>query len=159
VSFEGFARGVQGQMECAATIAAGLGLLAQVLPEASLGVDEREMAVRRSAPWRVTLVAAPTALARFLSATPRSGGQGRVLYPMLGSAFIGADSLDAETIARWRRELDGGSVVVTAMPAEARSSIDAWGEPPATSFAIMRLLKTGFDPKGLCNAGRFVGGL
>jgi FAD/FMN-containing dehydrogenase len=52
----------------------------------------------------------------------------------------------------------GGAVVVHAMPDDARGVVDAWGTPPA-SFPLMRTLKTRFDPRGLCNPGRFVGGL
>jgi glycolate oxidase FAD binding subunit len=52
----------------------------------------------------------------------------------------------------------GRSIVFRAMPPRARGRVDAWGEPPP-SFALMRALKANFDPKGLCNPGRFVGGL
>jgi glycolate oxidase FAD binding subunit len=52
----------------------------------------------------------------------------------------------------------GNAVVFRAMPPRARGRIDAWGEPPP-AFALMRALKTNFDPKGLCNPGRFVGGI
>jgi glycolate dehydrogenase FAD-binding subunit len=44
------------------------------------------------------------------------------------------------------------------MPDEARGAVDAWGPPPP-SFALMRAMKHNFDPHGLCNPGRFVGGL
>jgi hypothetical protein len=160
VGFEGFARGVEQQMESASSIAARLGLNAAAEPDATAPlVDECERHVRRAAPWRMTLSAAPTALARFLSGTPVGTGERRVVYPMLGAAFVGADTFDVQTVTRWRRTLDGGSVVVTAMPDQARPAVDVWGEPPAGSFSIMRRLKAGFDPKGLCNAGRFVGGL
>jgi FAD/FMN-containing dehydrogenase len=39
-----------------------------------------------------------------------------------------------------------------------RGTVDAWGEPPP-AWRIMRALKHNFDPQGLCNPGRFVGGL
>ena len=51
-----------------------------------------------------------------------------------------------------------GRVTVTAMPDSARDTVDAWGPPPA-AFPLMQALKERFDPRGLCNPGRFVGGL
>lgn len=159
VSFEGFARGVEQQLGAASAIAARLGLRAAADDAAASGMDERERQVRRAAPWRVTLGAQPTALAEFLAVNPLPTGAQHVVYPLLGTAFIGAPALDAGTIARWRAALDGGSVVVHAMPPEFRATVDTWGPPPVAAFAIMRRLKEQFDPKGLCNAGRFVGGL
>jgi glycolate oxidase FAD binding subunit len=160
VLFTGFGRGVEQQMKTATTIAFRLGLsgggYADALTES---LAERERAVRGGGPWRVTLAARPTALVRFLATAPFPTDAQQVIYPLLGAAFIAAENLDAQTIARWRAALPGGSVVVNAMPAPARESVETWGEPPASAFAIMRRLKTNFDPKGLCNAGRFVGGL
>jgi glycolate oxidase FAD binding subunit len=44
------------------------------------------------------------------------------------------------------------------MPDAARDHVDAWG-PLAPSFGLMRTLKERFDPHGLCNPGRYLGGL
>jgi glycolate oxidase FAD binding subunit len=161
VLFEGFARGVEQQMAAAAAIAARLGLRATPSPAEppAQSFEDRERAVRRGASWRVRVSARPTELARFLAATVFPPATRRAIYPLLGAAFIAADSLDAATIAAWRASLDGGSVVVAAMPETAREAVDTWGAVPAAAHAIMRRLKAHFDPKGLCNAGRFVGGL
>jgi glycolate oxidase FAD binding subunit len=140
VTFEGFAKGVEQQVKAATAIAFRLG-------------------VRTEAPWRLTLSAPPTELARFLSATTLPPGTRRAIYPTLGTAFIAADALDAATVMAWRATLDRGSVVVNALPDDARASVDSWGAAPASAFAIMRRLKNHFDPKGLCNAGRFIGGI
>jgi glycolate oxidase FAD binding subunit len=45
-----------------------------------------------------------------------------------------------------------------AMPGRMRARLDAWGPPPP-AFGLMRALKAQFDPHGLCNPGRFIGGL
>jgi FAD/FMN-containing dehydrogenase len=37
--------------------------------------------------------------------------------------------------------------------------VDAWGVVPAPTFEVMRAIKREFDPTGVLNAGRFVGGL
>jgi FAD/FMN-containing dehydrogenase len=52
----------------------------------------------------------------------------------------------------------GGFLVVTAAPAPIRATLDMWG-PTAGDAALMRQLKTAFDPGGVLNPGRFIEGL
>jgi len=52
----------------------------------------------------------------------------------------------------------GGHAIVFAAPADAKKNIDVWGPPPPT-LALMRAIKTQFDPTAVLNPGRFVGGL
>jgi glycolate oxidase FAD binding subunit len=51
-----------------------------------------------------------------------------------------------------------GSVVVLHASDELRSQLDPWGEV-GTALGTMRRLKQQFDPKGILNPGRFVGGI
>jgi len=53
----------------------------------------------------------------------------------------------------------GGSVVVERGPRELRARVDAWGPVDAAALEVMRGLKTRFDPTGVLNPGRFVGGI
>jgi glycolate oxidase FAD binding subunit len=167
VTFEGFVRGVEEQMDVARAIGSRLGcevdapgvVAADEAPHRAAAYETRERLVRAGSAWHVQISAAPTALARFLASAPLPPDARCVVYPLLGSALVAADALDPATVTRWRADLGHGSVVVHVMPAHARAALDAWGEPPAAAFAIMRRLKSNFDPKGLCNAGRFVGGL
>jgi glycolate oxidase FAD binding subunit len=113
---------------------------------------ELETAVRCEGAWRWTVRTDP-ARARNVAAPPAATAA--VSYPTLGVTLAAADddiAMDAVAAAR------GRSIVFRAMPARARSRIDAWGAPPP-AFALMRALKANFDPRGLCNPGRFVGGL
>jgi glycolate oxidase FAD binding subunit len=164
VTFEGFARGVAQQVAEAQAIAARLGVAAETAAAVddatctTTAPDARERAARLGSPWHLTVRAQPTSLARFLATRP-FGAAYHVVYPLLGTAFVAADALDAATIDDWRVRIGSGSVVVNVMPPAARGTVDAWGTPPGSSLAIMRRLKANFDPKGLCNAGRFVGGL
>jgi glycolate oxidase FAD binding subunit len=78
-----------------------------------------------------------------------------VRYPTLGVVFASSD--DDTAFEAFAREPARGRVF-RAMPLRVRDRIDAWGPPPP-SFPLMQALKANFDPKGLCNPGRFVGGL
>jgi len=51
----------------------------------------------------------------------------------------------------------GRDQLVQAPPA-LRSQLDLWGTPPAT-LALMRAIKAQWDPRGVLNPGRYVGGL
>ncbi|HSB68600.1 MAG TPA: FAD-binding oxidoreductase [Candidatus Methylomirabilis sp.] len=51
-----------------------------------------------------------------------------------------------------------GSLVLQAAPPAVKRQVDAWGKP-GEGFDVMRRLKSEFDPRGLCNPGRFLGGI
>jgi len=51
-----------------------------------------------------------------------------------------------------------GHAVMFAAPGEFKSAIDVWGPAPP-SFPLTREIKQQFDPKGILNPGRFIGGL
>lgn len=55
-------------------------------------------------------------------------------------------------------DVDGG-VVIERGPRALREAVDPWGPVPAPALAVMRAIKGEFDPTGVLNAGRFVGGL
>jgi glycolate oxidase FAD binding subunit len=51
-----------------------------------------------------------------------------------------------------------GHAVVFAAPAELKRGVEVWGPSPAT-ISLQREIKRQFDPKGLLNLGRFLGGI
>jgi len=51
-----------------------------------------------------------------------------------------------------------GSLVVWQAPPSVKVHLDAWG-PVGTAVGVMRELKRRFDPQGILNRGRFVGGI
>lgn len=55
-------------------------------------------------------------------------------------------------------EKAGGEAVVEWAPTEFKKQVPVWGEPQP-SWSLMRRLKAEFDPKGILNPGRFVGGI
>jgi glycolate oxidase FAD binding subunit len=136
--------------------------------------EQRERAVRRDGAWRFRIIAPPAApvatLGAYVAGSPLAVP---VAYPQLGVALhaYAEDAIPSgsrsrsgaaqfEDLRRYVGSQTGGHgrLVIDAMPDWARGHIDSWGAPPP-SFALMRTMKSSFDPHGLCNAGRFVGGL
>ncbi|HTW85251.1 MAG TPA: FAD-binding protein [Candidatus Sulfotelmatobacter sp.] len=133
VEMAGTAAGVAEQ--CAAADAALRALGAT--PAEPPAVDAQPRA------WRARAVTPP-------SRTPA----GEITFPLLGVALRASD--EPFDLAAMRRA--ASAVVVHALPPSARAQVDVWGPPPP-SFPLMQALKANFDPRGLCNPGRFVGGL
>ena len=52
----------------------------------------------------------------------------------------------------------GMIALLQAAPPAIKQHVDAWGKP-GEAFEVMRRLKADFDPRGLCNPGRFLGGI
>ena len=82
-----------------------------------------------------------------------------------GVARVVLDGGDARAVAALVERLRAGvaaadgSVVVERAPRTVRELVDPWGPVEPGALALMRALKTEFDPLGLLNPGRFVGGL
>ena len=70
------------------------------------------------------------------------------------------DGLMLGTLLRTRRAAReaGGHAVVEQCPPSLKKQIDVWGGQPE-AIEIMRRLKRKFDPTGILNPGRFVGGI
>lgn len=54
---------------------------------------------------------------------------------------------------------EGGSLVVECAPRAVKDALDVWGPVAPEALAVMRRLKSEFDPAGILNPGRFVGGI
>jgi glycolate oxidase FAD binding subunit len=72
------------------------------------------------------------------------------LPPEAGAGVVG--QVVAEAIQR------GGSGVVERAPLDLKRRLDVWG-PTRGDFPLMQALKAQFDPEGVLNPGRFVGGI
>ncbi len=154
LTFAGLEAGVEQQLTGLASLAAAHAVTLAALDGAALErCAAAESAVRCSGAWRWTVSMNPAgARAPAPSPVPTAVEIG---YPTFGVRLASAgDDVSVDALAAAR----GRSIVFRAMPQRARGRIDAWGEPPP-SFPLMRALKANFDPKGLCNPGRFVGGL
>jgi glycolate oxidase FAD binding subunit len=52
-----------------------------------------------------------------------------------------------------------GYLVVEAAPTSLKRRVDVWGPLEARELGLMKAVKARFDPKGVMNPGRFVGGI
>jgi glycolate oxidase FAD binding subunit len=65
-----------------------------------------------------------------------------------------------DAVQRLRAEFErqSGSLVLLQCPLELKTAVDAWGSA-GDALPLMRRVKQQFDPLGILNPGRFVGGL
>jgi len=63
-------------------------------------------------------------------------------------------------IMELRQDLEshGGSLVVLRCPLVVKSKLDVWGSP-GDALPVMKSVKAQFDPAGVLNPGRFIGGI
>ena len=89
------------------------------------------------------------------------GGVVRAALTARGGDGVPAVTWLAGAVAGLRASLapEGGSLVVERAPRALKDAVDAWGPVAPDALAIMRRLKQEFDPAGILNPGRFVGGL
>jgi glycolate oxidase FAD binding subunit len=69
-----------------------------------------------------------------------------------------AKLLSALEDLRKQLEFRGGSLVILRCPLEIKSKMDVWGSA-GDALPLMKSIKARFDPTGMLNPGRFVGGI
>ncbi len=110
----------------------------------------------------------PTQQAQLVGEVERLTGALRLKWDLVAQALgvgtlrlAGANEqvvLVAVKLLRSWVEALGGSLVVLSCPAAVKQRIDVWGSSPA-ALPVMRRVKEHFDPQGILNPGRFVGGI
>jgi len=81
-----------------------------------------------------------------------------------GLAWLRADALDCAQIADFVSALrsflapTGGTLVLLKAPPALREKVDVWGNA-GDALSLMKRIKEQFDPRGILNRGRFLGGI
>ena len=86
-----------------------------------------------------------------------SGVAWALFLPAMG-ALPGATTAAALEALRPEAVAGGGNLELHGAPPPLKRQLDAWGAGD-NGLALMRRLKQEFDPRGVCNPGRFVGGI
>ncbi|MGA2236519.1 MAG: FAD-binding oxidoreductase [Terriglobales bacterium] len=90
----------------------------------------------------------------------------RLVAQAVGVGYLRIESAGKDTGAllsilqdlRKKLETRGGSLVILRCPLEIKSKTDVWGSA-GDALALMRNIKAQFDPTGVLNPGRFLGGI
>ena len=162
VLFEGTAQGVEAQAHGAVALA---GAASRVLQgEAWEGIAARPWQLDRLG-LKITYLPAelPAAMHAIARATARFGVRpsvrGSVAAGVLYAGFpVQAPEVATGIVSDLRSAISEGSVVVQGGPARLRAEMDVWG-PVGNALDLMRRVKHRFDPAGILNPGRFVGGI
>jgi glycolate oxidase FAD binding subunit len=169
VRFEGIANAVEDQgLRAGRIIGNLLGVSGGNLLPAEVGQWQSSTALWDGAPGSICRFSVlPTEIASFLdraqSLAEPLAVRTRAVAQAVGVGLLRFDGpVDAllPTIRELRQlaAVRHGSVVVLHASDELRSQLDPWGEV-GTALGTMRRMKQQFDPKGILNTGRFVGGI
>jgi glycolate oxidase FAD binding subunit len=166
VLIEGIPSGVEAQAETASHILRSFGEVRtladdEAQPSSPPGAGDDEVAVKISAPPAELAGVLDSTLgaASRLAVTPRITG-----HAGTGVTYVGLSGGDEEARAGVVEELReiwlrrGGSVIVREAPPAFKERVETWG-PVGTRLDLTRRVKEKFDPRGVLNPGRFVGGI
>ncbi|MBV8220622.1 MAG: FAD-binding oxidoreductase [Solirubrobacterales bacterium] len=147
-------RACHSAAESVAQVVAGEGLEVEVVDN-----DEQLWAAQRArqrAPVGGAVVRVsfpPGELGRVVAAAPRAVARAGV-----GLAWVEVEP-DPDALSALRAELAPSPCVLLDAPDSLRAAVDVWGMGESPQLALMERVKARFDPDGVCNRGRFVGGL
>ena len=117
-----------------------------------------------SIPLSAQIAVPPAFLARALdicgNETEFRAHAGSGVAQLVASETLTADGA-AKTVARWREAAHSahGNLRLLAAAPSIRESLEFFDKPNDGALALMRRLKTAFDPAGIFNPGCFVGGI
>jgi glycolate oxidase FAD binding subunit len=165
--FEGTAAGCEAQADQVARLASGSRQM-----EARADVWNAHEAlwggIEPSVVCKFTLL--PASMRTFFDKVRAVAGQAHLQWRLAAQA-VGAGFLRLEgdgaaadvflnTVVELRQGLEvrGGSLAVLRCPSEMKSKLDVWGSS-GDALPVMKSVKAQFDPAGVLNPGRFIGGI
>jgi len=169
--FEGTSAGCEAQVDQAVRLAAGS---RQVGTQAGAQADVWNAPARLwdgaepSVVCKFTLL--PASMGTFFDKVREVAEQARLQLRLAAQAVgVGLLRLEGDgaapdvflsAIAELRQSLEvrGGSLVVLRCPLEVKSKLDVWGSS-GDALPVMKSIKAQFDPAGVLNPGRFIGGI
>jgi glycolate oxidase FAD binding subunit len=112
----------------------------------------RQRALPGGAVVRVSTL--PADLERLLAAAPSA-----VVRAALGLAWVRLAGADPAGVEALRAALAPAPCVLQDAPEALRRTVEVWGVAPGPELDLLRRVKARFDPRGVCNPGRFAGGI
>jgi glycolate oxidase FAD binding subunit len=151
------------QAQAAAEALREAGLEAEVVEDDEELWAAQRAAQRAAAPGDGSDRDAPEAVVRVSALSVRLAEVLRAGAPVVARAGLGLAWVhvpaDADAVAELRRRLAPAPCVVLDAPEELRAALDPWDSPEGPELALMRRVKERFDPAGVCNPSRYVGGI
>lgn len=167
VRFGGLERAVAQQVAEVKGWAAEVGAEAVEIVEADQGLWTRLRDLPFEQPIVLKISVVPSELNFVLAQAQKVADSQRLKYAIVANAvgvvlvaLAGDQAAAAKAIADMRDHVcaHGGHLVVQRAPREIREQVDVWG-PIRNDSGMMRKLKQVFDPNGILNPGRYVGGI
>jgi glycolate oxidase FAD binding subunit len=164
VRFAGIAAGISAQEETVRKLA-GAANFAEV--DGNLWLAREELWSNGTFATICKLSMLPTQLsstAEFVRERLSQNADWTLLMHSTGLAWLGITATDCAQVAdfisslRTFLESCGGSAVMLKGPLELRQKVDVWGSV-GNAMPLMKRIKEQFDPRGILNRGRFVGGI
>jgi glycolate dehydrogenase FAD-binding subunit len=165
--FEGTAAGCEAQVQQAVRLA-GRCRQIEAEPDAWNAPEALWGGLEPSVVCKFTLL--PASMKTFFAKLRGVAEQAHLRWRLVAQA-VGAGCLRLEgdeaaldafptAIAALRQDLEaqGGSLVVLRCPSAVKSKLEVWGSP-GDALRVMKSIKAQFDPAGVLNPGRFVGGI
>ncbi len=164
VLIEGIPSGVEAQAQTASHLLGGFGEI-RTLSEEEAGslrpsypADDDGVTIKISAPPAEL----PGVLDSTLGACSRAGIEPRISgHAGTGVTYVGLSGERAAQVVEELREIwvrRGGSVIVREASPAFKERVEVWG-PLGSRLDLNRRVKEKFDPRGILNPGRFVGGI
>jgi glycolate oxidase FAD binding subunit len=166
VRIDGIAAGIAAQMETVCKLA-GKGNSAQPSGDPWQAREQLWLTTESSDMLLFKLSVLPTQLAsiaEFVRASLGGHTDWRLLMYSTGLGWLRVDAAECakgvEFLSALRTFLapTGGSAVLLHAPRELRRRVDVWGDA-GSALALMTRIKQQFDPRGILNRARFVGGI